>query len=116
MSRIPPTAQFTYKRFDAFLDFELVQAWNQELRIFNEIVKVEQSGTGSIVVIYAGVSPEVLALLAALSAIYRGFLEPGGRSWHFHAQIQPCVQIALLALQDKAPSCLVEDIVRSQST
>lgn len=106
--------QTNKKRFDSFMDLTPVRPWNQALCIMKETLTIDQSNTGSAFVSYAGTAPEILALMVALCGIYRGHKEEGADRWHFHAQLQPCLQIALLALQDKAPSQLVEDILESR--
>lgn len=103
------------KRFDAFLDLPIINPWNQALRILGETIEVEQSPTGSAFVNYAGQRPEILALMHALCGLYRGNAQEPGR-WYFHAQLQPAVRIAMLALQDKAGHQIVEDIRRALDT
>lgn len=102
------------KRFDSFMDQTPVRPWNQTLCIMKETLTIEQSNTGSAWVSYTGNVPEMLALMVALCGIYHGHKEGDADRWYFHAQLQPCLQIALLALQDKAPSQLVEDILSAR--
>lgn len=97
------------KRFDAFLDLPIINPWNQSLRILGETIEIKQSPTGSVFVSYAGQLPEVLTLMSALCGLYRGNAQEPGR-WYFHAQLQPAVRIAMLALQDKAGHQILEDI------
>tara|TARA_R110000796_G_scaffold141183_5_gene257445 strand:- start:36380 stop:36748 length:369 start_codon:yes stop_codon:yes gene_type:complete len=98
------------KRFDAFLERKPVRPWNQKLFIMKEKISIEQTDTGSVYVFYEGDAPAIQALMVALCSIYRGYEEVQGIKWYFHSQLQPCLQIALLALQDKSSCLLIEEI------
>lgn len=106
MSQRTPTST---KRFDAFMEAPIINPWNQSLCILNETIEIEQSQTGAAFVCYSGECAEILALLHALCGCYRGYYQKPGR-WYFHAQLQPSVRIAMLAMQDKAGHLIVEDI------
>ncbi|MGM8936800.1 hypothetical protein ACS8E9_18290 [Pseudomonas neustonica] len=103
------------KRFDSFLTVEPVNPWNQTLCIMNEKIMVEQSNTAAVFISYAGNAPEILALMFALCGIYRGYEVTESSRWYFHSQLQPCLRIALLALQDKYSSQVIKEIVSSCS-
>lgn len=100
-------------RFDAFMDLRPAAPWNQRLRILNEVIDVTQQPSGSVFVHYTGSNPIIQTLMGALCGIYRGHAESELSSWYFHAQLQPNLRVALLALQDKAPSQIAHDIQRS---
>ncbi|NWL79588.1 hypothetical protein DM872_22320 [Pseudomonas taiwanensis] len=100
-------------RFDAFMELSPAAPWNQRLRILGEVIDVHQQSTGSVLVHYAGSNPTIQTLLATLCKIYRGHAESKPGPWYFHAQLQPNLRMALLALQDKAPNQIVKDIRRS---
>lgn len=99
-------------RFDAFLDRKPIDPWNQTLIIMRESLSVTQLDTGSVFVSYSGHAPEIHALMAALCGIYRGYEETTGMRWYFHAQMQPCLRVALLAMQDKLSAVLIDEISR----
>ncbi|MCY1204268.1 hypothetical protein D9M72_157930 [compost metagenome] len=98
-------------RFDAFMELQPTAPWNQQLRILGEVIDVHQQSTGSVFVHYAGSNPIIQTLLAALCGLYRGHAERESGRWYFHAQLQPNLRLALLALQDKAPSQLMKELL-----
>lgn len=100
-------------RFDAFMELQPAALWHQQLRILSEVIDVRQQPSGSVFVHYAGSHMIIQTLMTALCGIYRGHAESEAGSWYFHAQLQPNLRIALLALQDKAPSQIVKDMGRS---
>lgn len=115
MLNTKPTDQTNQKHFDSFMDLEPVCPWSQSLRIMGECITIEQSKTCSVFVNYAGTAPAILALMVALCGIYQGHADSKTGRWYFHSQLQPCLHIAMLALQDKAPGQLVEDILNART-
>ncbi|MCY1298667.1 hypothetical protein D9M70_481630 [compost metagenome] len=105
--------QVQQPRFDAFMELRPAVPWNQRLRILDEAIDVTQQPSGSVFVHYAGSNPVIQTLMVALCGIYRGHAETTPGLWYCHAQLQPCLRIALLALQDKAPSQLAQEIQAS---
>ncbi|OEC37925.1 hypothetical protein A7D27_23890 [Pseudomonas sp. 1D4] len=100
-------------RFDAFMDLRPAAPWNQRLHILDEAIDVAQQPSGSVFVHYVSSNPIIQTLMVALCGIYRGHAESELGRWYFHAQLQPNLRVALLALQDKPPSQIAHDIQRS---